>query len=109
MRKLIFTIGTQDANTKEFYNIDAMITDFAQCLDYATFTKCLGCYRYNDGSICKEPSIKIEIILFDSSTLIEASKIVNIIEIICKKYNQESYLYEFFMNDRYDATICYIH
>ena len=108
MKKLTFTIGTQDKDTKQFYDIDKMINSFAQCLECATFTKCLGCYKYNDGSICKEPSIKIEVILFDGYIHNKVFEIVNNIETICNKYNQESYLYEFFMNDRYDATICYV-
>lgn len=106
MKKLTFTIGTQDKDTKQFYDIDKMINSFAQCLECATFTKCLGCYKYNDGSICKEPSIKIEIILFndDYNKQVEiCNKITNVV----RPYNQESYLFEIQTSNSYDVSIVY--
>lgn len=106
MKKLTFTIGTQDKDTKEFYNIDKMIDTFLSFLDYATITKCQGCYKYKDGSICKEPSFKIEIILFDE----DYKKQVEICEKItnvARLYSQESYLYEIQTSNSYNATLIY--
>lgn len=106
MKKLTFTIGTQDAYTKEFYNIDKMIDTFLSFSDYVTITKCQGCYKYKDGSICKEPSFKIEIILFDDDYKKQV-KICKTIESACNFFNQESYLYEMQTSNSYNAVLLY--
>lgn len=106
MKKLTFTIGTQDKDTYEFCNIDEMIDTFLSFLDYATITKCQGCYKYKDGSICKEPSFKIEIILFDDDYKKQV-QICKVIESACNFCNQESYLYEIQTSDSYNATLIY--
>lgn len=106
MKKLTFTIGTQDIYTKEFFNIDEMIDIFSLFLDCATVTKCLGCYKYKDGSICKEPSFKIEIILFDEDYEKQV-EICKAIENTCNFFNQESYLYEIQTSNSYNATLIY--
>lgn len=106
MKKLTFTIGTQDAYTKEFYNIDKMIDTFLSFLDYATITKCQGCYKYKDGSICKEPSFKIEINLFDDDYKKQV-QICKVIESACNFCNQESYLYEIQTSNSYNAALIY--
>lgn len=106
MKKLTFTIETQDIDTKEFYNIDTMIDTFLLFLDCATITKCQGCYKYKDGSICKEPSFKIEIILFDDDYKKQV-QICKVIESACNFFNQESYLYEIQSSNSYNATLIY--
>lgn len=106
MKKLTFTIGTQDAYTKEFYNIDKMIDTFLSFLDYATITKCLGCYKYNDGSICKEQSFKVEIILFDDDYKKQV-EICNKITDTARLCGQESYLYEIQTSNSYNVALIY--
>lgn len=106
MKKLTFTIGTQDKITKEFYNIDKMIDTFLSFLDYATITKCLGCYKYNNGSICKEPSFKVEVILFDDDYKKQV-EICNKITDVARLCSQESYLYEIQTSNSYNATLIY--
>lgn len=83
-----------------------MINSFAQCLECATFTKCLGCHKYNDGSICKEPSIKIEIILFNDDYNKQVG-ICNKITDVARLCSQESYLYEIQTSNSYNATLIY--
>lgn len=106
MKKLTFTIGTQDKNIKEFYDIDKMIDTFLSFLDYATITKCQGCYKYKDGSICTEPSFKIETILFDDDYKKQV-QICKVIESACNFFNQASYLYEIQTSNSYSATLIY--
>ena len=65
MKKLTFTIGAQDAGTKEFYSLNSIRNYLTHALDYATFTECQGSYKYDDGAICSEPSLKVEVILFE--------------------------------------------
>lgn len=108
VKKLVFTIGSQDKDHKKvFYSIDSIMNWLAKRLDYATFTECQGCYKYNDGSICFEPSLKVEIILFDDDYKKQV-EICNIIELCCKKFNQESYLYELFTSNSYSAVTLYV-
>lgn len=53
MIKMTFTIGTQDKDNKEyFYNVYRLKASLASKLNYATFTDCTGCYKYNDGTVC---------------------------------------------------------
>lgn len=109
MIKVTFTIGTQDKDNKDiFYNVDDIKATLASKLDYASFTDCTGCYKYNDGSVCYEPSLKIEIICFDLTSDEDKQNIINTIGNVCKKYNQESYLFETQTEDRYDASIVYV-
>lgn len=109
MIKMTFTIGTQDKDNKNmFHSINDLKATLANKLQYATFTECTGCYKYTDGSVCFEPSLKVEIICFDSSSYEYKQSIINTIEDVCKTYNQESYLFETQTNDRYDATIVYV-
>ena len=109
MIKMTFTIGTQDKDNKDyFYSIYNIEASLAAKLDYATFTDCTGCYKYNDGTVCFEPSLKVEIICFDLSSYEYKQSIINTIDGVCKTYNQENYLYETQTNDRYDATIIYV-
>lgn len=109
MIKMTFTIGTQDKDNKDiFYSINDLKALLADKLDYATFADCTGCYKYNDGTVCFEPSLKIEVICFDLSSYECKQSIINIIDNVCKTYNQESYLCETQTNDRYDATIVYV-
>ena len=106
MKKLTFTIGTQDKNTKEFCNIDTMIDTFSLFLDCATFTECQGYYKYKDGTICNEPSLKVEIILFDENSKKQV-EICKAIENTCNFFNQESYLYEIQTSNSYNAALIY--
>ena len=109
MIKMTFTIGTQDKDNKDyFYSTIEIKASLAAKLDYATFTDCTGCYKYNDGTVCFEPSLKVDIICFDLSSYEEKQSIINTIDNVCKTYNQESYLFETQTNDRYDATIVYV-
>ena len=109
MIKMIFTIGTQDKDNKDiFYSTANIKASLASKLNYATFTDCIGCYKYNDGTVCFEPSIKVEIICFDLVSYEEKQSLINIIDNVCKICNQESYLFETQTNDRYDATIVYV-
>lgn len=109
MIKMIFTIGTQDKDNKDiFYSTEIIKASLASKLNYATFTDCIGCYKYNDGTVCFEPSLKVEIICFDLASYEEKQSLINIIDNVCKIYNQESYLFETQTNDRYDATIVYV-
>lgn len=109
MIKMTFTIGTQDKDNKDiFYNTNDIKASLAAKLDYVTFTDCTGCYKYNDGTVCFEPSLKIEIICFDLSSYEYKQSIINTIDDVCKTYNQESYLFETQTNDRCDATIVYV-
>lgn len=109
MIKMTFTIGTQDKDNRDiFYNPNDIKTTLVNELQYATFTNCIGCYKYNDGTVCFEPSLKIEIICFDLSSYEYKQSIINTIDNVCKTYNQESYLFETQTNDRYDATIVYV-
>ena len=108
MIKMTFTIGTQDKDNKDFFCSANNIKVSLAKLDYATFTDCIGCYKYNDGTVCFEPSLKVEIICFDLVSYEEKQSIINTIDNVCKIYNQESYLFETQTNDRYDATIIYV-
>lgn len=109
MIKMTFTIGTQDKDNKDiFYNTNDLKATLANKLQYATFTECTGCYKYTNGSVCYEPSLKIEIICFDLSSYKDKQSIINTINDVCKTYNQESYLFETQTNDRYDAIIVYV-
>lgn len=106
--KLVFTIGSQDKDNKKlFYSIDSLMYWLAKRLDYATFTECQGCYKYNDGLVCFEPSLKVEIILFNDDYKKQVET-CTIIEQCCKKFNQESYLYELFTANSYNAIILYV-
>lgn len=111
MIKLTFTIGTQDKDNKElFYNINAVKEFLATKLDYATFTECTGCYKYNDGTVCYEPSLKVEVIYFDDVNF-DDNKIlntINTISYVCAIFNQESYLFETQIDKQYSATIVYV-
>lgn len=106
MRKLAFTIGTQDKDTKEFYTINSIRNYLTQALDYATFTECQGSYKYDDGTICNEPSLKVEVILFDEDYKKQV-KICKTIESACNFFNQESYLYEIQTSNSYNAALLY--
>lgn len=106
MKKLTFTIGTQDKDTKEFYTINSIRNYLTQALDYATFTECQGWYRYEDGTVCFEPSLKVEIILFDEDYKKQV-EICKAIESACNSYNQESYLYEIQTSNSYNAALIY--
>lgn len=109
MIKVTFTIGTQDKDNKDiFYNVDDIKATLASKLDYASFTDCTGCYKYNEGSVCYEPSLKIDIICFDLTSYEDKQNIINTIGNVCKTYNQESYLFETQTDDRYDASIVYV-
>lgn len=109
MIKMTFTIRTQDKDNKDiFYNVNDIKAILANKLDYATFTDCTGCYKNNNGSVCYEPSLKIEIICFNLSSYKDKQSVINTIDDVCKIYNQESYLFETQTNDRYDATIVYV-
>lgn len=109
MIKMTFTIGTQDKDNKDiFYNVNDIKATLASKLDYATFTDCTGCYKYNDGTVCFEPSLKIEIICFDIVSYEDKENLINTIDNVCKTYNQESYLFETQVINRYDATIVYV-
>lgn len=106
MKKLTFTIGTQDKNTKEFYTINSIRNYLTQALDYATFTECQGCHKYKDDTICNEPSLKVEVILFDEDykKQVEICKVINS---ACNFFSQESYLYEIQTSNSYNAALIY--
>lgn len=106
MKKLTFTIGTQNKDTKVFYPITTIRNYIALILDCATFTECAGSYKYKDGSICKEPSLKVEVILFDDDYEKQV-QICKVIESTCNLFNQESYLYEIQTSNSYNATLIY--
>ena len=106
MKKLTFTLGTQDKDTKEFYAINSIQNYLTIELDYATFTECQGCYKYEDGTICSEPSLKVEVILFDDNYKKQV-EICKTIENACNFFNQESYLYEIQSSNSYNATLVY--
>lgn len=109
MIKMTFSIGTQDKDNKDIsYNVNDIKATLASKLDYATLTDCIGCYKYNDGTVCFEPSLKVDVICFDLSSYKDKQSIINTIDDVCKIYNQESYLFETQTNDRYDATIVYV-
>lgn len=106
MKKLTFTIGTQDKDTKEFYAINSIRNYLTQALDYATFTECQGSYKYEDGTVCSEPCLKVEVILFeeDYKKQVEiCDKITNAAKLCC----QESYLYEIQTSNSYNTTLIY--
>lgn len=107
MKKLTFTIGTQDKDTKEFYTVNSIRNYLTQALDYATFTECQGSYKYDDGTICNEPSLKVEVILFDDNDYIKQVEICKVIEGTCNFFNQESYLYELQTSNSYNAALIY--
>lgn len=106
MKKLTFTIGTQDKDTKEFYTVNSIRNYIAFALDYATFTECQGCYKYEDGTICSEPSLKVEIILFDDDYEKQIEICTKITD-TARLYSQESYLYEIQTSNSYNATLIY--
>lgn len=106
MKKLTFTIGTQDKNTKEFYTINSIRNYLTLALDYATYTECQGSYKYDDGTFAFETSLKVEVILFDDDYKKQV-QICKVIESACNFYNQESYLYEIQTSDSYNATLIY--
>lgn len=109
MIKMTFTIGTQDKDNKDIlHSINDLKVTLANKLQYATFTECTECYQYDNGIVCYEPSLKIEVICFDLSSYKEKQSIINTIDDVCKTYNQESYLLETQTNNRYDATIVYV-
>lgn len=107
MKKLTFTIGTQDKDTKEFYPVNLIHNYLTLVLDYATFTECQGSYKYDDDTICSEPSLKVEVILFDDDDYIKQVEICKVIESTCNFFNQESYLYEIQTSNSYNATLIY--
>lgn len=107
MKKLTFTIGTQSKYLKSFfYRIQTLKGLISKDLDYATFTECQGCYKYEDGTVCSEPCLKVEVILFeeDYKKQVEiCDKITNAAKLCC----QESYLYEIQTSNSYNATLIY--
>lgn len=107
MKKLTFTIGTQDKNTNKFYTTNSIRNYIASALDYATFTECKASYKYDDGSICSEPRLKVEVVLFDDDDFKKQVEICKIIENACIFYNQESYLYEIQSSNSYNAALIY--
>lgn len=107
MKKLTFTIGTQSRYLKSFfYRVQALKELISKDLDYATFTECQGCYKYEDGTICSEPSLKVEVILFDDNYEKQV-EICKTIENACNFFNQESYLYEIQTSNSYNAVLLY--
>lgn len=106
MKKLTFTIGTQDKNTNKFYTTNSIRNYIASALDYATFTECQGSYKYKDGSVGNEYSLKVEVILFDDDYK-KQIQICKVIESACNFYNQESYIYEIQTSNSYNATLIY--
>lgn len=107
MKKLTFTIGTQDKDTKEFYTMSSIRNYLTIGLDYATFTECQGSNKYDDGSIYSEPSLKVEVILFDDDDFKKQVEICKTIESACNFFNQESYLYEIHTSNSYNAVLLY--
>lgn len=107
MKKLTFTIGTQSKYSKSvFFRLHTLKELILQGLDYATFTECQGCYKYEDGTICSEPSLKVEIILFDNDYKKQV-EICNKITDVARLCSQESYLYEIQTSNSYNATLIY--
>lgn len=107
MKKLTFTIGTQDKNTSRFYTTNSIRNYIASALDYATFTECQSRYKYKDGSVGNEYSLKVEVVLFDDDDFKKQVEICKIIENACIFFNQESYLYEIQTSNSYNATLVY--
>jgi hypothetical protein len=108
MKKLTFTIGTQDKDNRDiFYSINNLKSTLASRLNYATFTAPVGCYKYNDGTVCFEPSLKVEVILSDDGDFKKQVEICKAIENACNLFNQESYLYEIQTSNIYNATLIY--
>ena len=107
MKKLTFTIGTQSRYLKSFfYRIQTLKELISKDLDYATFTECQECYKYEDGTICNEPSLKVEVILFDDNykKQVEICKQITNVARLC---SQESYLYEIQTSNSYNAVLIY--
>lgn len=107
MKKLTFTIGTQDKEAKDPYAINSIRNYLTRELDYATFYECQSSYKYDDGTICSEPSLKVEVILFDDDDYKKQVEICKVIEHTCNLYNQESYLYEIQTSNSYNAVLVY--
>lgn len=107
MKKLTFTIGTQSKYLKShFYRLQTLKELISKDLDYATFTECQGSYKYKDGTICNEPSLKVEVILFDDDYEKQV-QICNTISSVARLCSQESYLYEIQTSNSYNATLIY--
>lgn len=107
MKKLTFTIGTQSRYFKSFfYKVQTLKDLISKDLDYATFTECQGCYKYEDGTVCSEPSLKVEVILFDDDYKKQV-EICNHITFVARLCSQESYLYEIQTSNSYSATFIY--
>ena len=106
MKKLTFTIGTQDKNTREFYSVNTIRNYLISILDYATYTECQGSYKYGDGTVTFETSLKVEVILFDNDYKKQV-EICKVIESTCNFFNQESYLYELQTSNSYNTTLIY--
>lgn len=107
MKKLTFTIGTQSKYSKSFfYQVQTLKDLISIALDCATFTECQGIYKYKDGTICNEPSLKVEIILFDDDYKKQV-EICNQITDVARLCSQESYLYEIQTSNSYNATLVY--
>lgn len=107
MKKLTFTIGTQDKYTKQYYAIHSIRNHLISTLDYATFTECKDSHKYNDEAFTFETSLKVEVILFDDDDFKKQVEICKAIENACNLFNQESYLYEIQTSNSYNATLIY--
>lgn len=107
MKKLTFTIGTQSRYLKSFfYRIETLKELISKDLDYATFTECQGCYKCEDGTTCKELSLKVEVILFDDDYNKQV-EVCNKITDVARLCSQEAYLYEIQTSNSYNATLIY--
>lgn len=91
--KYIVTIGTFDKDTKQLEKDpsawQAIVNEYvAQNFDGATVYSADGVYRHNDGSVVREPSIRVELCYTTKEKAIALAMFAK------KALNQESVMFE---------------
>lgn len=94
--KYVVTIGCFDKDShkleKDVSAWQGVINEYvAQHFDGATVYSADGVYKHNDGSVVREPSIRVEIVAFDASV---KEKAIALAQFAKKAMNQESIMFE---------------
>lgn len=94
--KYVVTVGTFDKDShkleKSVEAWQSLINEYvAQHFDGATVYSADGVYKHIDGSVVREPSIRIEIVAFDAAT---KEKAIALAMFAKQAMNQESVMFE---------------
>jgi len=93
MKKYILTIGTFDKDTKkpemDVVNMQALLNnEVARRFNGATVYSADGVYRHLDGSVVREPSLRVELCYTEKEAVISLAKWAK------EAFNQESIMFE---------------